>query len=108
MQSILAHRSRRHRGLLTILSLLLMVALPALADPDGEREALARLIHEVEALEPLIARAESLALPDARIRFRYAWLRQDLALIRAGVQAHLDAPRNTPRAVPPLRGDYRQ
>ncbi|MEQ8992349.1 MAG: RAQPRD family integrative conjugative element protein [Pseudomonadales bacterium] len=80
----------------------------ALADPDAEREALARLIHEIEALEPLIATAESQASPDARIRFRYDWLRQDLERIRAGVQEHIDAPRNEPRKVPPLRGDYRQ
>ena len=78
------------------------------ADPDAEREALARLIHEIEALEPVIATAESQATPDARIRFRYDWLRQDLERIRAGVQEHIDAPRNEPRKVPPLRGDYRQ
>jgi len=79
-----------------------------LADPDAEREALARLIHEIEALEPVIAAAESQATPDARIRFRYDWLRQDLERIRAGVQEHIDAPRNEPRKVSPLRGDYRQ
>jgi len=81
---------------------------PAMADPDAEREALARLIHEIETLEPLIATAESQASPDARIRFRYDWLRQDLKRVRAGIQEHIDAPRNEPRKVPPLRGDYRQ
>ncbi|MGE0486186.1 MAG: RAQPRD family integrative conjugative element protein [Gammaproteobacteria bacterium] len=80
----------------------------AVADPDAEREALARLIHEIEALEPIIATAESQSSPEARIRFRYDWLRQDLERIRAGVQEHIDAPRNEPRKVPPLRGDYRQ
>ena len=53
----------------------------ALSDPDAEREALARLIHEIEALEPLIATAESQATPDARIRFRYDWLRQGLCQV---------------------------
>ena len=80
----------------------------ALADTDAEREALARLIHEIRALEPLIATAEAQATPDARIRFRYEWLRQDLERIRKGIRDHLDAPRNTPRPFPPLRGDYRQ
>ena len=87
---------------------LLLLGNIAFADPDAEREALARLIHEIKALEPLIATAESQATPDARIRFRYDWLRQDLERIRAGVQEHIDAPRNEPRRVPPLRGDYRQ
>jgi RAQPRD family integrative conjugative element protein len=81
---------------------------PAMAHPDAEREALARLIHEIEALEPVIATAESQASPDARIRFRYDWLRQDLERVRTGIQEHIDAPRNEPRTVPPLRGDYRQ
>jgi RAQPRD family integrative conjugative element protein len=79
-----------------------------LADADAEREALARLIHEINAIAPLIASAESQANPDARIRFRYDWLRQDLARIRAGLQEHIDAPRSEPRTFPPLRGDYRQ
>lgn len=87
---------------------LLLLGNTALADPEAEREALARLIHEIEALEPVIATAESQASPDARIRFRYDWLRQDLERVRAGIQEHIDAPRNAPRKVPPLRGDYRQ
>lgn len=78
------------------------------ADADGEREALARLAHEIEALAPLVAKAEAQAEPDARIRFRYEWLRQDLERVRAGIQAHIDAPRAEPRKVEPLRGDYRR
>lgn len=80
----------------------------AFADADGEREALARLVHELEALEPLIRTAESQANPDARIRFRYVWLRQDLEWVRLGVAAHINAPRAEPRTFPPLRGDYRR
>ena len=104
-----AHKSRPQsaKALASLVGLLLLGS-TALADPDAEREALARLIHEIEALEPIIATAESQATPDARIRFRYDWLRQDLERIRAGIQEHIDAPRNEPRKVPPLRGDYRQ
>lgn len=87
---------------------LLVLGNAALAAADAEREALARLILEVEALEPLVTRAESQASPDTRIRFRYDWLRQDLERIRAGIQEHNAAPRTEPRTFPPLRGDYRQ
>jgi len=90
---------------------LLSTALPtqfAVADTDGERAALARIAHELEALEPLIREAEAQANPDARIRLRYDWLRQDLSRIRQGIQEHIDVPRAEPRTVPPLRGDYRQ
>lgn len=80
----------------------------AIADTDGEREALARLAHEIETLTPLVAKAEAQADPDARICFRYDWLRQDLERVRAGIQAHIDSPRAEPRKVEPLRGDYRR
>jgi len=75
---------------------------------DPDHEALARLIHEISALELLIDEAEAQSSPDARIRFQYDWLRQDLEKIRRGIEDHLEAPRAEPRPVPPLRGDYRR
>ena len=85
------------------------LAIPvAVADTEGERAALARIAHELEVLEPLIREAEAQARPDARIRLRYDWLRQDLARIRRGLRAHIDVPRAEPRTFLPLRGDYRQ
>ncbi len=89
----------------------LTTALPtqiALADSDGERTALARIANEIEALDPLIREAEAHANPDARIRLRYDWLRQDLTRIRQGIQEHIDVPRAEPRTFPSLRGDYRR
>ncbi len=92
---------------LTVLAFLLSSS-ALWADADAERETLARLIHEIEALAPLIETAESQASPDARIRFRYDWLRRDLELVRSGIEEHIDAPRTEPRTFPPLRGDYRR
>lgn len=89
---------------------LLVSTLPvhfAVADADGERAVLVRIIHELQVIEPLIKEAASQANPDARIRFQYDWLRQDLDQIRLGIQAHIDTPRTEPRSFPPLRGDYR-
>jgi len=93
---------------LALMAALLVLGNPALGDSDGERESLARLTHEIEALEPLIRSAESQANQDARVRFRYDWLRHDLARVRLGIQEHIDAPRAEPRTFPPLRGDYRR
>ncbi len=90
---------------------LLGTALPiqfVVADADGEREVLARINHELQAIQPLITEAASQASPDARIRFQYDWLQQDLDRIRLGIQTHIDAPRSEPRSFPPLRGDYRR
>ena len=85
-----------------------LFASSALADPESERSALAKLIHEIDALTPLIQAAEVQADPDLRIRFQYAWLRQDLARVRQGIAEHLEAPQSEPRRFPPLRGDYRR
>ncbi len=78
------------------------------ADADAEREALARIIHELESLQPLLAKAKAAADPDARIHFRYDWFRRDLERVRQGIQEHIDAPRAEPRSIAPLRGDYRR
>lgn len=80
----------------------------AYADADAEREALARIIHELELLRPLLAEAKAAADPDARIHFRYDWLKKDLDRVRQGIREHIDAPRAEPRSVAPLRGDYRR
>ncbi len=86
----------------------LAVAPTAFTDADAEREALAQIIHELNALEPLIKQAETNAEEDSRIRFRYDWLRQDLKQIKDGIDSHIDSPRAEPRTFPPLRGDYRR
>jgi RAQPRD family integrative conjugative element protein len=92
----------------TFLVIGLSVTSAALADAGAEREALAKIIHELNALEPLIKQAEANAEEDVRIRFRYDWLRLDLKQIKDGIQAHIDSPRAQPRSFPPLRGDYRR
>ena len=78
------------------------------ADAAAEREVLARLLHELQAIDSLIGHAEAQRDKESRIRFQYDWLKQDLSRIKAGIQAHLEAPRTEPRTFPPLRGDYRR
>ena len=99
---------KRHLWLPSFLIIGLVVTPAAFADADAEREALAKVIHEINALDSLIKRAEANAEQDSRIRFRYDWLRQDLKQIRDGIQSHIDSPRAQPRSFPPLRGDYRR
>jgi RAQPRD family integrative conjugative element protein len=78
-------------------------ASPAGADSDAERGALARLIQELEALEPLIADAERHADRRARARFAYDWLRGDLERMKDGLRAHLERPRE-PNEASPVEG----
>jgi RAQPRD family integrative conjugative element protein len=75
---------------------------------DAEREKLARLIHEIDALKPLVEKARAASSESSgRVRFNYDWLRNDLELVKSGIRDHLTSPRVTPRTFPPLRGDYR-
>ena len=98
------------RHLWQILSLIFGISIsPAMyADVDAERELLSNIIHELQAVESLIDKAQAQSEEDSRIRFEYRWLREDLGLIKNGIQSHINAPRAQPRSFPPLRGDYRR
>jgi RAQPRD family integrative conjugative element protein len=97
-----------HLKLMALCALpLLLTAVTARADADSEREALARIAHELQRLQAQVAQAARNADTTARVKFRYDWLEKDLELVLRGVTDHLDAPRQ-PRPVPPLAGDYRR
>lgn len=91
-----------------ILAVVVAVVTPAVsrADTATERRELAGLIHELEHLESLVRRAEAAADSTERLHFQYAWLRSDLARVKAGVREYLETVPLAPRKVPPLAGDY--
>ncbi len=76
-------------------------------DDEAEREQLARIAHEIERVQSMVASAAQAAPTGQRVKFRYDWLQRDLQMLRDGVVQHADTPRQ-PRPAPPLRGDYRQ
>jgi RAQPRD family integrative conjugative element protein len=88
------------------LLLVLASALPARADHDAERDALARIAQDLKRVQDQVRTASRQAEGAQRVRFEYAYLERDLELVRRGIEEHLDAPRQ-PRPIPPLSGDYR-
>ena len=98
----------RHFWQISSLIIGLFIAPAMYADVNGEREVLARIIHELQAVESLIDKAQARADKDSRVRFEYRSLSRDIHLIKDGIQTHIDAPRAQPRSFPPLRGDYRR
>lgn len=80
----------------------------AYADSTDELQALQEVKAELVRLQSILDLAEAAADPDDRIRFRYDWLRRDLAIIRHGIQAQFDAATCPPTKRQPIRGDYRR
>lgn len=78
------------------------------ADSSDERDFLKKVQVQLAELQLMIKAAEDAVDPDERIRFRYDWLRRDLAIVRRGIQAHIDAQYLGQSEETKLRGDYRQ
>ena len=74
----------------------------------AERQALMRIDRHLAELAPLIVAAEEKVDPDARVRFRFDWLRRDVAILRRGIQARIQPPADERPVSAPLYGDYRR
>ncbi len=102
---------RLHRlliALLTVLSISLSFTyIPlAYADQDREKERLALMAKQVSAL---IEMAEAIERSEAENRypkFQYAVLKEDLALIRQGINQYVKSVLNSTRDIYPLMGHY--
>jgi RAQPRD family integrative conjugative element protein len=96
--------------LLPLLLLSVLLCENAAADDtlSGEHRALLKIDRHLAELVTLIEAAEQLADPDDRIRFRYDWLRRDIAKVRNGVQAHIHRPLAEKLVNAELHGDYRR
>lgn len=91
---------------LLVISIAMTAAPVSHADEDAERENLTRISYELSQLQRMINDAAKEAETSGGVRFRYDLLARDLRLVRAGVDDHLQRPRQ-PQRVQPLAGDYR-
>ena len=91
---------------LLIMSIAMTAATTTYADDDAERENLARISYELSQLQRMISDAAVSAENKGEARFRYDLLARDVGLVQAGVNDHLQRPRQ-PQRVQPLAGDYR-
>jgi RAQPRD family integrative conjugative element protein len=88
------------------LLVLALYSLPSFAS-TSEAETLAKIDHELNALDVLVQQAKAQADQTQRITFDYRALEADLDLIKQGIRRHVMSPRTQPRSYPPLKGDYR-
>jgi RAQPRD family integrative conjugative element protein len=94
--------------MLLLLSLLIWQDVVADDTVKDEYQALLKIDRHLSDLALLIDEAELSADPDSRIRFRYDWLRRDIARVRNGVQAHIHRPLAEKQANAALQGDYQR
>ena len=76
------------------------------ADTEIENATLARIRNVLNSLTPLINEAEQQQDKNARMQFRYDWLRADINQIKQGLEQKLGNPSIQPRTVTPIKGDY--
>lgn len=86
-------------------SLLLLPAI-AFADPGVEREKLALISEQLEFLGKQAEDARRHQAPEARIEFDYSKLRQDLTLIKSGIDEYIQKNIDSARAIDPISGAY--
>ena len=78
------------------------------ADTWQEREALSQAVREIQALQALSDSARAASDRDARIKFDYAQLAQDLTAISEGIQQYLSKPLDPVMPPEELEAEYTQ
>ena len=76
------------------------------ADTSQMNTTLARISTILSQVNPLINLAERQQGQNARVKFQFNALRQDLASIQAGIAQAINRVSIQPRTVKPLSGDY--
>ena len=94
--------------LFQLILIALFLGSAANAETSEECEQLMKAQAEIAQLMVHLKAAEAAADPDARIHFRYDWLRRDLGRVRRGIQAHIDAEQRQRDERQPVPGDYRR
>tara|TARA_R110000868_G_scaffold266583_1_gene525845 strand:- start:61249 stop:61572 length:324 start_codon:yes stop_codon:yes gene_type:complete len=76
------------------------------ADTLQENQDLARVSNILNAVYPLIDKAQAQAEPNQRVSFRYDWLKKDVQAIQAGIAQKINAAPIQPRVVKSLKTEY--
>ncbi|KFX02477.1 hypothetical protein KP22_18470 [Pectobacterium betavasculorum] len=101
---------RRNAPIFLSAALMLGSSFSVYADTPAQNQDLAAALRQLDALERLVVQSASRipAEPGERYYFDYPRLRDDLARIRIGIQAHLTPSRAQPRDLAELNGNYSQ
>ena len=79
---------------------------PVMADADLERSNLAKLVQEIDYLMTRVDDIQQDAPTKQRITFHYDTLKNDLNMIRVGINDHINQSLKAGRDLKPLSGQY--
>lgn len=79
---------------------------PLFADVDLERSNLAKLVKEIDYLMTRVEDIKQDVPAKQRITFHYETLKEDLNLIRVGINDHISQSLKAGRNLKPLSGQY--
>ncbi len=98
-----------HSGVSLLLTAVLAVSPTVHADVSAQRQDLAAVLRQLDALERFVARSAAATpiVPGDRYHFDYPRLLADLARVHTGIQSHLTPSRAQPRDLTELEGEYR-
>ena len=86
--------------------LLILFINPVNADADLERSNLSKLIQEIEYLMTRVDDIKHDSPVNQRITFHYDTLKDDLNMIRIGINDHISQSLRAGRDIKPLSGQY--
>ncbi|MEL7630319.1 RAQPRD family integrative conjugative element protein [Pectobacterium aroidearum] len=107
---VLSFCAARCNAILPVFALLGLMSQAMAESSPTQRQELAAMQRQLDALERFIAQSASSppAEPGERYYFDYPRLCDDLTRIRIGIQAHLTPSRAQPRDLAELNGNYSQ
>jgi RAQPRD family integrative conjugative element protein len=96
----------KHRLVCTTLLSFILAPPLTLANTAQMHTTLSRINIILNQINPLINLAQAQEDPNARVKFQFKQLRQDVTLIQSGIAQALNRVSIQPRIVAPLAGDY--
>lgn len=86
-----------------------VLLVPTVATADAEKEHLKQVLQELRVLETVLSEAERHAQNNTSpVKFTYQAFRNDIRLMKRGLEDYIDNSQTGPRYFPPMQGDYRR
>ena len=92
--------------ILIVISLISISSASSFADATQENITLSRISNILNAVYPLIYKAQKESDKNTRIKFQYAWLKKDIKKIQSGIAQKINEKEIEPRVVAPLNTKY--